>query len=186
MQLQLLSAPACLTIYYDATSDCLFLDWAGKLTLSAVQEACVAVAQCYTVRPYSRVLSSTRLVTDSESRVGPWLRAEFFLYLAVTGVQQVAWVSAPSLQGRHLAQSLGHRLPGLALAFFDTIEAAFTWLQQPMAAPAEALFSSRPTTTHVRLAQGVEVIRQEMRLVQQEVQLLQQKVVGRPTASQRP
>jgi hypothetical protein len=185
MQLQLLGATSCLSIYYDLRHQCLFLDWAGELTLPAVQEACVAVAQCYLTRTYTHVLTSNLQVTQVGDLVGTWLSAEFLPYLTVVGVKQVAWVSAPSLVSRQ-AHTVVNRQPTLVLNLFDNAEEAIAWLQQVRAPQLESYFSpARQTTTQVRLAQGVQVIRQEVRLVQQEVQQLQQKVGRKPVKAAR-
>lgn len=186
MQLQLLSATSCLSIYYDSLHNGLFLDWTGELSLLAVQEACVTVAQCYLTRTYSRILNSNLRVIGVSERVGTWLGKEFLPYLAVVGVEQVAWVSAPFLAGRHQAQTVVNRMPTLVISLFDTAEEAAAWLQQPRSAQIEStLLPSWQLVTQVRLAQGVQVVRQEARLVQQEVQHLQQKVGKRPLTSAR-
>ncbi len=184
MQLQLLSATSCLSIYYAPSYNGLFLDWAGELTLPAVQEACVAVAQCYLTRTYSRVLTSKLQVTAVGLNVGAWLGVEFLPYLSVAGVEQMAWVSAPSLVGCSQAQAVVNRMPSLVLNLFDNMQEASAWLQQSRCSQAEGqLFSSRQPATQVRLAQGVQVIRQEAQLIRQEVRHLKQKVGRRPLAS---
>jgi hypothetical protein len=177
MQLQLLRDTACLSIHYDASHRWLFLDWAGELTLSAVQDASVAVAECYLHGSYPRVLSSNLQIAGIDPSVGAWLKAEFLPYLTVAGVTQIAWISAPSLGGRKLAQAVAGRVPGLALNVFETAEEAMVWLQQPPCAqPEDYSLSLRQTSTQALLTQSVQVIRQEMQIVQQEVQQLQQKV----------
>jgi hypothetical protein len=120
MQLHLLSTAACLTIYYDARYNGLFLDWTGELSLPAVQEACVEIAQCYLTRTYSRVLNSNLRVVGVGERVSTWLGDEFLPYLAAVGVEQIAWVSAPFLAGRYQAQTVINRMPTLIVDFFDT------------------------------------------------------------------
>jgi hypothetical protein len=184
MQLQLLGATSCLSIYYDVRHNWLYLDWTGELTLPAVQEACVAVAQCYLARVYSCVLTTNLQVTEVGERVSAWLGAEFLPYLAVAGVKQVAWVSAPSLVSRHQAQTVVNRLPNLILDLFDNTEEAIVWLQQTRSLQLESYRSpTRQPVTQVRLAQGVQVLRQEAQLIRQEVQHLQQKVARRPMKS---
>jgi hypothetical protein len=190
MQLMLLCATPCLSIYYDARHNGLFLDWTGELTLPAVQEACVAVAQCYLTRTYSRVLTSKLQVTEVGVDVGTWLGAEFLPYLTIAGVKQMAWVSAPSLAGRSQVQTVVNRMPSLVLNVFDNMQEAIAWLQQshpqPRGSQAEGQFlSPRQPASQVRLAQGVQVIRQEAQLIRQEVQYLKQKVGRRPMTSSR-
>jgi hypothetical protein len=184
MQLELLRSSACLAIYHDLSRDWLLLEWAGELTLAAVQDACIAVVECYMRRTYLRVLISNSQVTGVGEGVASWLGVEFIPYMAVVGVTQIAWISAPTLLGRHLAQTVAKQIPSLTLTLFNTREEATVWLQQPLAAFAESmLFSPWQTPAQVRLAQGVEVLRQEAQLIRQEVQYLHQKVAKRQTKS---
>jgi hypothetical protein len=184
MQLRLLCATSCLSIYHDLVHDWLFLDWTGDLTLPAVQDACVAVAQCYLQRTYSRVLNSNLQVIESRAGVATWLGAEFLPYMTLVGVRQVAWINAPSsLLGNDLVQTMRKRVPGLALNLFDSTEEAIYWLQQPYSAPLEHHLSPRQPATQARLAQGAQAIRQEALLIRQEVQHLKQKVGRRPMTS---
>jgi hypothetical protein len=184
MQLQLLVTTACLAIYYDSRYNGLHLEWKGDLSLPAMQEACVAVAQCYRPRPYARVLHSNLQVTAVGERVGSWLEAEFLPYLALVGVEQVAWVSAPFLAGRHQVQTVVNRHPTLVINLFYTAEEAAAWLQQPPSAQVESqLLPSWQLATQVRRAQGVSAVRQEMRRGQQEVPHLPHKVGRKQLAS---
>jgi hypothetical protein len=186
MQLHLLAATACLSIYYDTNYELLFLDWAGELTLPAVQEACVAVAQCYLQRAYSHVLSSNLQVTAVGQRVSTWLGMELLPYITVAGVQQLAWVSAPALVSRDQAQEVVNRVPSVGLNLFDNTEEAVAWLQQTrFSASGGAAVPPRSTATQFRLSQGMQVIKQEVQLIQQEVQQLQQKVGKRPLKAAR-
>jgi hypothetical protein len=185
MQLHLLAATACLSIYYDMNHEWLFLDWAGELTLPAVQEACVVVAQCYVQRAYSHVLTSNLQVTAVGQRVSTWLGMELLPYITVAGVQQLAWVSAPTLVSRDQAQEVVNRVPSIGLNLFDNTEEAIAWLQQTRFSASDGADVSRPTTTQLRLAQGMQVIKQEVQLIQQEVQQLQQKVGKRPLKAAR-
>lgn len=190
MQLMLLCTTPCLSIYYDSRHNGLFLDWAGELTLPAVQEACVAVAQCYLTRTYSRVLTSKLQVTEVGVDVGTWLGAEFLPYLTIAGVRQMAWVSAPSLAGRSQVQTVVNRMPSLVLNLFDNMPEAIAWLQQsqPQSPGSQAeghFLPPRQPASQVRLAQGVQVIRQEAQLIRQEVRYLKQKVGRRPLTSSR-
>ncbi len=179
MQLHLLRTTSCLAIYYDSCHNWLFLDWSGELTLPAVQEACVAVAQCYLQRTYSRVLNSNLQVTGISWSVATWLGSEFLPYMAVGGVEHVAWISAPSLLGRNLTQTVLKQVPGFVLNVFDNAEEAIAWLQQaPSTQLPGYILPQRQPDSQARLAQGVQVLRQE-------VQQLPQKVIRRPGKSPR-
>jgi hypothetical protein len=178
MQLHLLRTTSCLSIYYDAYNDWLFLDWAGKLTLPAVQEACVVVAQCYLPRTYSRVLNSNMLVTDSSTEVAIWLGMEFLPYLAMSGVKQVASISASALPGHHLVQTVRQWVPELLLHFFTTTDDAIAWLQQPQSSATQGYLLPQPqAATQSQLVQGMQQLRQQ-------VQQRRQKVAKQPAHAQ--
>jgi hypothetical protein len=179
MQLHLLRTTSCLAIYYDSCHNWLFLDWVGELTLPAVQEACVAVAQCYLQRTYPRVLNSNLQVTGISWSVATWLGSEFLPYMAVGGVEHVAWISAPSLLGRHLTQTVLKQVPGFVLNVFDNPEEAVAWLQQTSSSQAEGyILPQRQASAQGQLIQGVQQLRQE-------VQQLSQKVGRKSIRSQR-
>jgi hypothetical protein len=179
MQLHLLRTTSCLSIYYDSCHNWLFLDWAGELTLPAVQEACVAVAQCYLQRTYPRVLNSNLQITGISWNVATWLGTEFLPYMKVGGVEHVAWISAPSLLGRHLTQTVLKQVPGFVLNVFDNADEAISWLQQtPSTQLPGYILPLRQPDTQARLAHGVQVLKQE-------VQQLPQKSGRRPVKSQR-
>jgi hypothetical protein len=163
MQLQLLRTTSCLSIYYDAHHDWLFLDWAGKLTLPAVQEACVVVAQCYLQRTYSRVLSSNMQVTGSCTEVATWLGMEFLPYLAVSGVKHVASINGPTLPGNRTVQTVRQWVPELLLHFFRTTDEAIAWLQQPPASPTEGYRApQQQPASQGQLVQGMQQRRQKV------------------------
>jgi hypothetical protein len=163
MQLQLLCATSCLSIYYDSSHNWLFLDWAGELTLPAVQEGCVAVAQCYMQRTYSYVLSSNLQVTGINCKVDTWLAAEFLPYMTLVGVKYVAWISAPFLASHNLMQAIRKQIAGLVLNIFDTNEEAIVWLQQApfMRLESDSSPSQQPAL-QTQLAQEVQALRQEV------------------------
>jgi hypothetical protein len=178
MQLQLLRTTSCLSIYYDAGNDWLFLDWAGNLTLAAVQDASIVVAQCYLQRAYSRVLSSNMLVTGSCTEVATWLGMEFLPYLAVSGVKHVASISAPALPGTHLVQTVRQWVPELLLHFFATPDEAIAWLQQTYSLPVEGYGALQQQTA----SQGQLV--HSMQQLRQQVQQRRQKVPKQPAYAQ--
>jgi hypothetical protein len=178
MQLQLLRTTSCLSIYYDSGNDWLFLDWAGNLTLAAVQDASIVVAQCYLQRTYSRVLSSNMLVTGSCTEVATWLGMEFLPYLAVSGVKHVASISAPALPDRHLVQTVHQWVPELLLHFFATPDEAIAWLQQTHSSPVEGYRApQQQTASQGQLVQGMQQLRQQ-------VQQRRQKVTKQPAHAQ--
>jgi alpha-galactosidase/6-phospho-beta-glucosidase family protein len=169
MQLHLLRTTTCLSIYYDSSNNWLFLDWTGNLTLPAVQEACVAVAQCYLQRTYSRVLNSNLQVKGISWSVATWLGMEFLPYMAVTGVEHVAWVSASSLPGRNLVQTMLQWVSEPVLKLFDNTEEAIAWLQQAGSSQTEYLLPQQQATTQFQLVQGMQRMRQQVQQCRQKV-----------------
>lgn len=130
MNLRLLHAGPYLTTYYDSHNDWLYADWHGELTLPAVQAASLDFARCYLHRSYPRVLNSNALVTSVSWDVTPWLAQELLPAMEFTGMQEVAWVCAPALRGRHMAQEIANRLPHMSLTLFSDLEEAVAWLQR--------------------------------------------------------
>jgi len=164
MQLHLLSTTGCLAIHYDSSNDWLFLDWQGEVTLPDVQEACVALARCYLLRPYPRVLNSNAQLTGVNWKVASWLVTDFLLHMPVAGVEHVAWVCSPSLRGRHVVQTVVNWLPGPILNVFDDVEAAVNWLKHTRSAhPQGFILPQRPPATQAKLAQVVQALSQQVK-----------------------
>jgi hypothetical protein len=135
MNLQLLHAGPHLTVYYDSCNHWLYADWQGELTLPNVQDACLELARCYLHHPYPRVLNSNALVTSVSWDVRAWLTQAFIPAMGKSGIRQLAWVCAPALRGRQMAQELADRLPHLKLTLFTDLEEAVAWLQRTKPAP---------------------------------------------------
>ncbi|RZK90774.1 MAG: hypothetical protein EOO62_34590 [Hymenobacter sp.] len=133
MNLRLLHAGPYLTTYYDSHNDWLYADWQGELTLPAAQAASLDFVRCYLHHSYPRVLNSNALVTSVSWDVTPWLAQEVLPAMEFAGVQQLAWVCAPALRGRHMAQEIANRLPHMSLTLFSDLEEAVAWLQRTRA-----------------------------------------------------
>lgn len=163
MRLHLLRETSCLAIHYDAGNDWLFLDWHGELTIPHLQEACVALARCFLLRPYPRILNSNVQLTGVSWNAASWLVTEFLPHMTLAGIEHVAWVCAPSLRGRNMVQTVISWLPGPQLNLFDDTEAAVHWLQhsRPAHAPGHIL-PQRPATTQAALAQVVQELQQRV------------------------
>ncbi|MDJ0367661.1 hypothetical protein QMK33_21150 [Hymenobacter sp. H14-R3] len=161
MNLQLLHAGPCLTTYYDSHNDWLFADWQGDLTLPGVQAACLELTRCYQRNNYPRVLNSNALVTSISRDVTPWLAQEFVPVMEFTGVRQLAWVCAPALGGRYMAQEIANREPTRCLTLFSDLEEAVAWLQRTRTDYSSGC--ARPLrlpTTQARLDEAVQRLAQ--------------------------
>lgn len=130
MNLQHLCSAPHVTVYFDSWNNWLYVEWAGDLTLPAVQVACLEVAQCFVKRSFPRVLNSDAQVTSLSRDIAPWLARHYFPGLQVAGIEQLAWVYAPSLHGRRLAEQVLGQLPHLNVALFADVEDATNWLWQ--------------------------------------------------------
>jgi hypothetical protein len=167
MQLQLLHQTTCLTIYYDQCNEWLFLDWEGNLTLPLVQEACVALATCYLLRPYPRVLNSNEQVTSITWNVAVWLASDFLPHMALAGIEHVAWVYSTALRGQHVVQAILSWLPGPLIDAFDNVADAVAWLQRTQPKPS-GILPARLPAHQVKLAQEVEALLQRLQAKQLE------------------
>lgn len=135
MHLQHLYSALCADIYFDKTNEWVFIDWAGELTLETVQHTCLDIARCFLDGYYPRVLNSNAQVTGIAWEVSAWLASEFLPVLSLTGIEQMAWVVAPSLRARNNVLSAVNLFPHTAISLFDDVEAAVAWLQQTAPAP---------------------------------------------------
>jgi hypothetical protein len=171
MQLHLLRRTTCLAIYYDFRNDWLYLDWQGHLALPVLQEACLALADCYLHRPYPRVLNNNEQVTGVNWGIALWLVSDFLPHMTLAGVQQVAWVYSPSLQGRSMVQAILSWLPGQSLTSFDDLAGAVEWLTHTRAEQAPGyLLPRRAAADQARLTQEVLALRQRCATAQRKTQ----------------
>jgi hypothetical protein len=129
MNLRHLCSASQVEIYFDTFNKWLFIDWEGNLTLDVVQHACLEIARCYLQHPCPRVLNSNVQVTSITPDVAAWLADEFMSALSLAGVEQLAWVVAPTLRGRNVALDAIYRLANTAVHVFEHLEEAVTWLQ---------------------------------------------------------
>ena len=130
MNLTFLCTAPHVTIYFDSWNNWLYVEWEGALTLAAVQYACLEVAQCFVKHAYPRVLNSNAQVTSMPWDVAPWLARHFFPGLRAAGIEQLAWVHAPSVRGYSMVAQVVQHLPELNIGLFADIEQATSWLQQ--------------------------------------------------------
>ncbi|MGI4762528.1 MAG: STAS/SEC14 domain-containing protein [Janthinobacterium lividum] len=156
MNLTQLCAAPHVTIYFDSWNNWLYIEWEGELTLAAVQYACLEVAQCYVKHSYPRVLNNDAQITNLPREVAPWLAKHFFPNLKLAGIEQLAWVHAPTVRGlSHATQVLQH-LAHLNVGLFADIEQATSWLQlsNPTYQTGCALLP-RPLAEETQFAQAV-------------------------------
>jgi len=131
MNLQYLCSTPHVTVSFDSWNNWLYLEWKGALTLATAQQTCLEIAHCFLTHAYARVLSNNAGLTGVAWDVAPWLVQHFFPYLHLAGVEQLAWVHAPSVRGRELAEYTLSRLASeVTLALFADMEDAVSWLQQ--------------------------------------------------------
>jgi hypothetical protein len=148
MNLHLLRTAPGICVYYDTCNDWLFIEWEGELTLRTVQLASLELATCILQRPYARVLNSNLLATSISWDMAPWLACEVLPYLRLAGIDHLAWVRPQALRGQYMVNALMSRLPGLAVALFDEMDHAVTWLtrHRPPATTSGAAPMHSPAT----------------------------------------
>ena len=163
MNLRHLCSTSHVTVSFDSWNNWLFVEWKGNLTLSDVQYSCLEVAQCFVKHSYPRVLNSDAQVTSLPWEVAPWLAKHYFPGLELAGIEQLAWVHAPSLRGRSLAEQVLRQLPNLNIGLFADVEDATNWLQQtqPEYTSGCALLP-RPVAAETQLAQTVAQFKQAL------------------------
>jgi hypothetical protein len=141
MNLQYLCSTPHVSVYFDATNNWLFTEWEGDLTLARVQLGCMEIAHCYLHSTYSRILNSNLRVTSATPDIAGWLASVFMPTLEMSGVQQLGWVTSPTLCGRNLVLDTLARCPQMGVTMFEDVEGAVSWLQhnRPDTAPGTSL-----------------------------------------------
>ncbi|MDO7884339.1 hypothetical protein [Hymenobacter cheonanensis] len=158
--IHLCSAPH-VTVYFDSWNNWLYIEWEGALTLTAVQYACLEVAECFVKHAYPRVLNNDVQITSLPWEVAPWLAQHFFPNLRLAGIEQLAWVHAPHVRGLGHATQVLQQLPHLHVGLFADMEEATIWLQQTNPAYAGGHTQlPRPLAEETLLAQAVAQFRQ--------------------------
>jgi hypothetical protein len=170
MQLHLLCQTACLTASYDSRNNWLFLDWEGELTLAAVQEAGLALAECFLHRPYPLILNSNAQVTGVSWSVATWLVTDLLPHMKLAGIDHVAWIYSPSLRGFNMVQTVLNWLPGSLITTFNDVEDAAHWLKHISAERGKSFIQqARPAATQAKLVQEVLALRHRVAMQQRKL-----------------
>jgi hypothetical protein len=137
-----------------------------------VQQACVALADCYLQRPYSHILNSNEQVTGVNWNVAMWLATDFLPHMSLAGIEHVAWVYSPSLRGHNMVHTVLSWLPGSLITTFSDVADAYAWLKHTRAGqPRSYLLPERTPAAQAKLAQEVQALTQRL--------AAQQRVGGR-------
>lgn len=158
MNLHLLRQTPGLSVHYDSRNDWLFLDWEGEMTLPVVQQACLAIADCYLQRPYAHILNNNEQVTGVSWSVATWLATEFLPHMRLVGIEHVAWICSPALPGLNTVQTVLSWLPGSPITTFHDIADAVAWLKQTQARQRDGQPSQRSLATQAQVAQVVQTL----------------------------
>jgi len=171
MHLHELFQTTCLTAYYDPSNDWLYLDWLGEPSLPDIQQAALALADCYLRRPYSHILNNNEQVTGVGWNVAVWLATDFLPHMGLAGIEHVAWVYSSSLRGRSMVHTVLALLPGSFITTFTNVADAVVWLQQKRPKRQLSLgIPRRPTATQAKLAQEVQALRERIAAQQRKLQ----------------
>jgi hypothetical protein len=163
MTLYPLFQTSCLSAYYDLRNDWLYLDWQGELALPNVQQACLALANCYLPRPYTHILNSNEQVTGVNWNVALWLATDFLPLMPPAGIKHVAWIYSPSLRGQNLVHTVLSLLPGSRITTFSDVADAYAWLEHTRAGQQSSyLLPERTPAAQAQLAQEVQALHQRV------------------------
>jgi hypothetical protein len=171
MKLHPLFQTTCLNAYYDLSNDWLYLDWWGEVTLSDVQQACLALANCYLQRPYSHILNSNEQVTGVSWSVGIWLATDFLKLMPLAGIEHIAWIYSPSIRGHSLVHTVLSLLPGSLITTFDDVADAYAWLEHTRAGQRGYMLPKRAPAAQAKLAQEVQALHQRVTAPRRKLQV---------------
>ncbi|UOG76462.1 hypothetical protein MTX78_07640 [Hymenobacter tibetensis] len=128
MSIDILLEKPNVSISFDNANRWLYLDWHGDLTLSSVQECCVAVAQCFLSQNCTRILNDNSNVTSITSDVGAWLATEYFPHMQMAGVEYMAWVYSAGVDIQCCTDVALYNISSPVVALFSDIASAYSWL----------------------------------------------------------
>jgi hypothetical protein len=168
MKLKHLCSAQCAEVYYDQQNNWVFVDWAGALTLDAVQHTCLGIAHCFLNHYYPRVLNNNAQVTHVSHDVAQWLGSEYLPALRLTGVEQMAWVVPEGLRARNRVLDTVNLFPHIAINLFDDVESAVTWLQHTAPEPLDTgcIPRGRSYADELKLRGLVEAFAQRLRVAE--------------------
>ena len=171
MPLHLLHDTPPVAIYHDVANDWLFADWRGTLSLEQVQAGCLTIAQCFLERSYARVLNSNCDVVSMSADTPQWLARDYLPHLGLAGIEYLAWVCAPSLLLKHLANESVRRLQTPTVALFDDVADAYAWLRLQHPHP-EAAAQAAADIQQAQLHDRVATLANELRHYRQVARLV--------------
>ncbi|AIZ63970.1 hypothetical protein PK28_10225 [Hymenobacter sp. DG25B] len=85
-----------LTIAYDYTDDCLYLDWQGNLTDEEVMHGALKLLELLRQERCTKVLNDNTHLTGLWAEAARWGGEVFFPQLHEAGCHYFAWVHSPS------------------------------------------------------------------------------------------
>jgi len=162
MNLQLLQDTPIVSVYYDSQNDWLFSDWRGDLSLAQVQAGCLTIAQCFLERTYPRILNNNTDVTGMSASTPKWLARDYLPHLGLAGIEYIAWVCAPNLLLKHLANESIQQLRTPMVAMFDDLADAYAWLQHTRVTHPGDMLPYRTAEQQAELSQRVAMLSQEL------------------------
>ncbi|MGI4742437.1 MAG: hypothetical protein ACRYG7_45345 [Janthinobacterium lividum] len=122
-----------------------------------MQQACLALADCYLRRPYSHILNNNEHVTGVSWSVAAWLVTDFLPHMGLAGIEHVAWIYSPALPGHNMLHTVLRLLPGSLITTFLDVADAAAWLQHTRTGqPRQFLLPERRPEVQSKLRQEVQ------------------------------
>ncbi len=167
MNLKLLHYAPSVFVYYDTLNDWLFTDWHGDLSLSQVQEGCLATAECFLKYPTTRILISNCEVSSISPEVPAWLAKQYLPNLRLAGVQHIAWVYGPAPLFQRYAEEALRPVEGVAISLFNNLADAYDWLQRSQFHQVVVGSASSAASRQTELTRRVASLSAELKHYQQ-------------------
>ncbi|RTQ47187.1 hypothetical protein EJV47_20035 [Hymenobacter gummosus] len=129
MHLELLVDRPELVISYDAANDWLYADWRGPHDAESSRACCMLLLETLRRHPARKLLNDNSNITRQTMQLSEW-SIWWVEQMAQAGMRYIAWIFPRSFDHRPSTEQIVKFIPRPAVAAFDDVASAYTWLQQ--------------------------------------------------------
>lgn len=120
---------AAITILYQQTEKCLYVNWTGFQDIPSVKAGCMKMLQMLQKNGCDKILNDNTHVQGTWSEAAEWVGQEWFPMMEKAGLHYFAWILAPSTFSQMAAKkTIDVKEGNVITQFFTTFAAAKEWL----------------------------------------------------------
>lgn len=126
---RLLHTSHYLQLAIDAQQPWLYACWQGSLSIANLHEGVELVLKAVQEKGVAKLLNDNRYLTALSVEPAAWHDVDALQRLHAVGLHYVAWVYAPNVHGRHLADEAAERNLWPLTLTFEEYDMATEWLR---------------------------------------------------------